>query len=58
MNIFHSEAVLSVHLICIAALCCIYSVKSIVQSELNCDLCTACCYPPEDCNLYPIATLE
>lgn len=58
MNIVHTEAVLSAHLIGIIAVFFRYSIKSTVQSEINCNLCTVCCYPPKDCNLYPIATLE
>jgi len=58
MNIVHSEVVLSTHLIHIIAVFRMYSVKSIVQSEINSDLCSVCCYPTKDCNLYPIATLE
>jgi hypothetical protein len=58
MNIFHSAVVLSTHLIRIIALFFMYSIKSNVQSEMNFDLCTVCCYPPKDCNLYPIATFE
>jgi hypothetical protein len=58
VNIFHSAAVLSTQLICVIAVCCIYSVMFIVQSELNCDLCTVCCYPPRDCSLCTVAILE
>ena len=58
MNIFHSKAVLSTHLICVIVVCCMSTVNSIAQSKLNCDLGTVCCYPPKDCILYPTTTLE